>query len=124
MHAVEFRHPTWLDKDTSDVLKRFRVAKVSVSSLAMPMDLEVTTNFVYVRFHGLSGGAAHDYTDQELEPWAEHLRRCAHQGLTGFVYFNNDVNTRAPLNALQLMEMVGKYAQPAPCQRERLFANG
>jgi uncharacterized protein YecE (DUF72 family) len=65
---MEFRHPTWQDKDTSDVLKLFRVAKVSVSSLAMPMDLEVTTNFVYVRFHGLSGGSAHDYTDQELEP--------------------------------------------------------
>jgi len=38
------------------------------------------------------------------------LRRCARQGLKGFAYFNNDVNTRAPLNARRLTEMVGKYA--------------
>jgi uncharacterized protein YecE (DUF72 family) len=109
-HALEFRHDSWLDEEISKLLKRYRVANVSVSSQAMPMHLEVTSNFVYVRFHGLKGGSAHDYTDHELGPWAEHLRHCARQGLKGFVYFNNDVNTRAPLNAQRLMEMVGKYA--------------
>jgi uncharacterized protein YecE (DUF72 family) len=74
------------------------------------MHFQPTANFVYVRFHGLKGGSAHDYTDSELEPWAEHLRRSAHQGFKGFAYFNNDVNTRAPLNARRLIEMVGKYA--------------
>jgi uncharacterized protein YecE (DUF72 family) len=111
LHAIEFRHSTWLDESVGEILKRFKVAKVWVSSLAMPMDSEVTGKFVYLRFHGLNGGSAHDYADHELEPWAEQLRRCAREGLTGFVYFNNDVNTRAPQNALRLMQMVGKYAQ-------------
>ena len=110
-HAIEFRHPSWLEDGVGDILKRFGVAKVWVSSLAMPMDFEVTSNLVYLRFHGLQGGSAHNYTDEELEPWAEHLRRCAREGLSGFVYFNNDVNTRAPLNAQRLIQMVGKYAQ-------------
>jgi uncharacterized protein YecE (DUF72 family) len=118
-HAVEFRHPTWLEPEVDELLKQCRVAKVSISSLAMPMQLEAITNFVYVRFHGLSGGSAHDYSDQELEPWAEHLRRCAHQGLNGFAYFNNDVNTRAPDNARRLMQMVGKYAEKAGVQRNK-----
>jgi uncharacterized protein YecE (DUF72 family) len=109
-HAIEFRHPSWLDQEVEGVLKRHRIANVAVSSEAMPMHFEPTANFVYVRFHGLKGGSAHDYTDSELEPWAEHLRRCARHGLKGFVYFNNDVNTRAPLNARRLMEMLGKYA--------------
>jgi len=109
-HAIEFRHPSWLDHEVEDVLKRYRIANVSVSSQAMPMHLKPTADFVYVRFHGLKGGSAHDYTDSELELWAEHLRRCARQGLKGFAYFNNDVNTRAPLNARRLTEMVGKYA--------------
>src|SRR5258707_4012661 len=65
-HAIEFRHPTWLDQGVGEILKRFKVAKVWGSSLAMPMDSEVTGNFVYLRFHGLSGGGAHDYHDQEL----------------------------------------------------------
>jgi uncharacterized protein YecE (DUF72 family) len=110
-HAIEFRHPTWLEGGVGDILRRFGVARVWASSLAMPMDFEVTSDFVYLRFHGLQGGSAHDYTDQELEPWAEHLRRCARQGLSGFVYFNNDADTRAPLNARRLMQMLGKYAQ-------------
>ena len=104
------KSPSWLDQEVEDVLKRHRIANVSVSSQAMPMHLKPTANFVYVRFQGLKGGSAHDYTDSELEPWAEHLRRCARQGSKGFAYFNNDVNTRAPLNARRLIEMVGKYA--------------
>jgi hypothetical protein len=35
----------------------------------------------------------------------------AKEGLTGFAYFNNDMNTRAPLNALRLMEHVGLSAR-------------
>ena len=114
-HAVEFRHHSWLDEEIHGILKRYGVANVSVSSQAMPIHFETTADFVYLRFHGLSGGSAHDYADRELEPWAERLRRSARRGLIGFVYFNNDVNTRAPLNALRLMDMVGKYAA-RPCQ--------
>jgi uncharacterized protein YecE (DUF72 family) len=109
-YAIEFRHPSWLDSEVEGVLRRYRIANVAVSSQAMPMHFHPTADFVYVRFHGLKGGSAHDYTDRELEPWAEHLRRCARHGLKGFVYFNNDVNTRAPGNARRLMEMLGKYA--------------
>ena len=30
--------------------------------MGMPMDLTVTADLVYIRFHGLTHGAAHDYT--------------------------------------------------------------
>jgi uncharacterized protein YecE (DUF72 family) len=112
-HAIEFRDPSWMDKEVFQVLRRHRIANVALSAEAMPMHLEITANFVYVRFHGLEGGAAHDYTDRELRPWAKFLRGCAKEGLTGFVYFNNDMNTRAPLNALRLMELVGPSAVKA-----------
>jgi uncharacterized protein YecE (DUF72 family) len=109
-HAIEFRDPSWVDKEVFRVLRRHRVANVAVSSQVMPMCLEITANFVYVRLHGLEGGAAHDYTDRELRPWARFLRSCAKEGVTAFVYFNNDMNTRAPLNALRLMKLVGSSA--------------
>jgi uncharacterized protein YecE (DUF72 family) len=118
-HAIEFRNPSWLDEEVQALLKRHKVANVSVSSQAMPAHREITSDFVYIRFHGLKGGAAHDYTDRELEPWAEHLRRCARQGVKSFVYFNNDANTRAPFNALRLTEMVGKYAVKVEDRRQR-----
>src|SRR5438067_2534767 len=109
-HAVEFRDPSWLDEEIFSILCRHRVANVALSSLGMPMNLMTTTDFAYVRFHGLEGGASHDYTREELEPWAEYLRECARDGIDTFVYFNNDINTRAPGNAMMLREMVKKYA--------------
>jgi uncharacterized protein YecE (DUF72 family) len=83
----------------------------------MPRCLEITASFVYVRFHGLAGGAAHDYTDAELRPWAKFLRSTARQGIDAFVYFNNDVNTRAPSNALRLIELVSSFAV-RPAQKQ------
>jgi uncharacterized protein YecE (DUF72 family) len=74
------------------------------------MNLTVTSDRVYIRFHGLEGGAAHDYTRRELEPWADHIRKQSRVGKTVFAYFNNDVNIRAPKNARMLMEMVGASA--------------
>jgi uncharacterized protein YecE (DUF72 family) len=112
-HAVEFRHPSWLTPETFALLRKHKAAHVSLSSQNMPMDLTVTANLVYIRFHGLAGGAAHDYTRQELEPWAEHIREQARLGRKVFVYFNNDLNVRAPANAKLLMQMVGEEAQEA-----------
>jgi uncharacterized protein YecE (DUF72 family) len=104
-YAVEFRHPSWLEEDTFDLLERHGAAHVSVSSLAMPANFTVTAQNVYIRFHGLEGGAAHDYTRTELKPWAEHIRRQSRAGKRVFAYFNNDWNVRAPANAMLLSEM-------------------
>ena len=107
-HAVEFRHVSWYaDDEVLDALRRHGVAHVSVSSPGMEMNLAVTSDVVYVRFHGLTG-PAHDYTRGELKPWVEHIRSQVRKGRTVFAYFNNDANARAPANAQLLMEMVGR----------------
>jgi uncharacterized protein YecE (DUF72 family) len=106
-HAVEFRHPSWYEHvETFELLRRRKVAHVSVSSLRMPMNLTVTSDIVYIRFHGLKDGARHDYTRKELRPWAEHCRRCLAEGKSVYAYFNNDLNTRAPLNAQLFSAMI------------------
>lgn len=106
-HALEFRHPSWLDSEIYELLSSHGTALVAVSSNVMPMDCTITADFTYIRFHGLAGGAAHDYTEAELKPWAKHLQECTSKRITAFVYFNNDVNTRAPANAVSLMKMAG-----------------
>ena len=109
-YAVEFRHPSWLDDEIFSILRKHRIAHASVSSKGMPMNLAVTTDFLYIRFHGLEAGSAHDYTRAELEPWAAHIREHAREGKQVYAYFNNDINVRAPENAKMLMEMVGSAA--------------
>jgi uncharacterized protein YecE (DUF72 family) len=111
-HAVEFRDRSWLVEEVFDVLRRHRVAHVHVSSAAMPRDLTVTTDFVYVRFHGFGASYAHDYTAGELAPWVEFLRDVHRRGLGGFAYFNNDARARAPKNASELIGLLGDAAVP------------
>ena len=110
-HAVEFRHESWYEgKDTFEVLRKYKIAQVNLSSLGMPMNPTITADFVYIRFHGLEGGAAHDYTRAELAPWARFIRKQSGVGRNVYAYFNNDVNVHAPDNARMLMKMVGKSA--------------
>ena len=52
-YAVEFRHPSWLEIESFRLLKKHSVAHVSLRSLGMPMNLTVTSDIVYLRFHGL-----------------------------------------------------------------------
>lgn len=107
-HAVEFRHRSWLCSEAFDVLSGFGVAAVSVSSTRMPADFTITADFVYYRFHGLKDGYAHDYTREELAPWADQARRALQDGRDVFVYFNNDAEARAPKNARELMQMISR----------------
>jgi uncharacterized protein YecE (DUF72 family) len=120
-HAVEFRHPSWYDEEVFEILRKHKTAHVALSSKGMPMNLSVTTNFIYVRFHGLEGGAAHDYTRAELAPWADFLSGEAEKGRSAYVYFNNDINVRAPENAKMLMDMIGDYAVEPTAQGHPRF---
>ena len=121
-HAVEFRHASWLEEEVFQLLRSHRAGHVSVSSLGMPMNLTVTSDLVYIRFHGLQGGAAHDYTRQELKPWASHIRKQQDLGKTVYAYFNNDANVRAPYNAQLLVDMVGNEAKNESSAGKSLLA--
>ena len=122
-HAVEFRHPSWYEhEETFEILEKRNAAHVSVSSLRMPMNLNVTSDFVYIRFHGLEHGAAHDYTREELKPWAGHCRRCLDNGIAVFAYFNNDWNTRAPGNAEMFREMIATKKKGGAAKRRLVNA--
>ena len=123
-HAVEFRHPSWYEHaDTFDILRKHDAAHVSVSSMRMPMSFNVTSDFVYLRFHGLEKGAAHNYTRAELQPWADHCRRCVDNGITVFAYFNNDWSARAPANAEMFRDMIAGKKRGGVQRRRPVFAS-
>jgi uncharacterized protein YecE (DUF72 family) len=122
-HAFEFRHPSWICDEIFELLRKYNVASVWLSSNAMPQDFTITADFVYARFHGLEGGAAHDYTEKELQPWAQALSNAAEHHRPGYAYFNNDLNARAPLNAKMLMTLVSPFAAQ-PFAREPVPVSG
>lgn len=114
-HAIEFRHPSWIEPGVFDILHEHNIAQVWLSSLRMPINFESTADFVYLRLHGLEGGFSHDYTVDELQPWANQLLIQVNSDKPGYVYFNNDENTRAPQNAKMLEKMIGEFSATPTC---------
>lgn len=112
-HAVEFRHPSWVNDEVFATLERHRAAHVWVSSNRMPPNRTLTGGLCYLRFHGL-GSAAYDYRAPELAPWVAAVRGAVEAGSEAYVYFNNDVTCKAPPNALLFVEMLGDAAVTWP----------
>jgi uncharacterized protein YecE (DUF72 family) len=102
-HAVfEFRHKSWYEPDTFDLLNKWGVA-LCVHDLAGSASPRVVTGeIVYVRFHGTSGRYAGNYTDVMLAEWADWLREQTRNVRAVYAYFNNDVEGHAINNARTL----------------------
>ncbi|MDR5822521.1 DUF72 domain-containing protein [Caballeronia sp. LZ043] len=125
-HAIEIRHPSFLDEGFVQLLRTYGAALVvSDSTAGWPYAEDLTADFVYLRLHGsetLYGGS---YTDAAIEAWAERIecwaagrppgdarlittrmprRRTSHDV---FCYFDNDQKVRAPFDARRLMQRLG-----------------
>ena len=122
-HAIEVRHPSFLDPAFMRLLRRYRAAWVISDAVAdWPYAEDVTTDFLYLRLHGtetLYGGA---YRDDALDRWADRLAAWgagrepddavrvgpkATRRATGrdvYCYFDNDKKVQAPYDARRLMD--------------------
>jgi uncharacterized protein YecE (DUF72 family) len=100
--AFEFRHASWRNEEVDDLLAERGAMTVAVSGPKSNDDRVLTGRRAYVRFHGLAGGYAHDYTDDELTPWVQFVANAP----AALVYFNNDAKGLAVKNARQFTELM------------------
>jgi uncharacterized protein YecE (DUF72 family) len=106
-HALEVRHPTFIDPAFVALLRRQHVALVVADTAGKwPYFEDVTADFMYLRLHGDKELYASGYTDRALDEWAARIRRWARGGDV-FCYFDNDVKVRAPFDADRLREKLG-----------------
>ena len=107
--AVEFRHKSWLDKETFSLLKKYNIAHCIISMPDFPESVQITSEVSYVRFHGKKTLYGSSYSEEELAGWAERIKNFLKQGVKRvYVYFNNDYKAYAVFNALRLKELVEK----------------
>lgn len=111
-HALEFRHETWVDQTTWRTLRNFKVAAVFQDWREWPQIREITTKFVYLRFHGNKTLYTSNYSDKELEHWSVLITNWLKQDLDVYTYFNNDAAGFAVLNALTLKKLVSVVDNP------------
>ena len=101
--AIEFRHKSWLDKETYNFLKKKNVAFVISDSPRWPTDIVKTTDFVYIRFHGKPKLFASKYEKEELQRYAKEIKKIKPKIL--FAYFNNDAEGYAVEDALEFQKL-------------------
>jgi uncharacterized protein YecE (DUF72 family) len=122
--AIEFRNKSWNTEGVLELLQHYDIASVLTDSPAKE-NLEFLSNennitsksAGVVRLHGRNMSQDHYwynylYTQKELEPWVEKIRKIKQNTETVFVYFNNHYGGKAVLNALQFKEMINKTSLP------------
>jgi uncharacterized protein YecE (DUF72 family) len=102
--AIEFRHKSWLDKETYNFLKKKKVAFVISDSPRWPTDIVKTADFVYIRFHGKPRLFASKYEKEELQRYAKEIKKLKPKIL--FAYFNNDAEGYAVEDALEFKKIL------------------
>lgn len=105
-HVIEFRHPSWFDDEVADCLSSHRIAVCLSDAADWPLWDRVTTDLVYVRLHGHDRTYASAYAENELTQWAARIRDWYGEGRAVHVYFDNDAEGHAPLDAMHLLAML------------------
>jgi uncharacterized protein YecE (DUF72 family) len=106
--VFEFRHSSWLTEAALDLLRMHDAGFcVPVGGARMRVDgVAATGPVAYVRMHR-GRGKDGVFTPVELREWADRILDLAERKHTVYVYFNNDWQGFAVLNAFELTELLG-----------------
>jgi uncharacterized protein YecE (DUF72 family) len=107
-HAVEIRHPSFVDEAFFKLLRRHRIALVVADTAGKwPLVDELTADFAYLRLHGDKDLYASGYSDEALQRWAQRMAQIGKTGRDVYCYFDNDVKVHAPYDAAALTRKLG-----------------
>ncbi|AXC11319.1 hypothetical protein ACPOL_1983 [Acidisarcina polymorpha] len=128
-HAVEIRHDSFACDAFIQMLRHHDVGLVVADTVEWPLLMDVTADFVYCRLHGSEQLYASGYEDEALDRWARRIASWAAGGEVRdgkragdidapkrkkrdvFVYFDNDMKVRAPVDAQALQTRVKKLLE-------------
>ncbi len=106
-YAFEFRDVTWHNSTIYELLRRYNAAFCIYELAGFEAAPEITADFTYVRLHGpLANAYQGRYTRQRLTSWARRIKRWRGTLKDIYVYFDNDQQGFAAINALELKKMV------------------
>jgi uncharacterized protein YecE (DUF72 family) len=126
-HALEVRHASFETAEFVALLREYNIAMVVADTAGKwPLIEDVTADFIYIRLHGAEELYASGYTESALDEWARKIHRWSEGGspqgarlltpplpkrMAGrdvYVYFDNDVKTHAPFDAMSLGRRLGQ----------------
>ncbi|HEY5522720.1 MAG TPA: DUF72 domain-containing protein [Desulfuromonadaceae bacterium] len=106
-NALEFRHDSWCCAEVVSLCREYRVALCMADWPDFIAELPPTADFVYFRRHGRGGSYAGCYSHDELLVDEGRIRNYLEEGSDVYIYFNNDAEAYAPVNARELAQILG-----------------
>ena len=105
--VIEFRDRSWCVEKVYDLLRKHRVVMCFHDWGGEEWPQELTADFAYIRFHGAGQRYGGNYSDEELNQWAENIQSWKPRLKRIYAYFNNDAQGYALHNARSLRQILG-----------------
>ncbi len=105
-YAFEFRNESWFSEDIYELLEKYNCAIVISSSPGFPYREKITGNICYIRMHGSGELYRSCYSKDELKKISALVKKNLNKNIESYVYFNNDADANAIINARTLIEML------------------
>lgn len=105
-YVFEFRDPNWFNDLTYNFLRDNNIAFCIYYMGEYESPEQITSDFVYIRYHGSNSLGAGEYSEDKLKEFAEKIKTYQKNGKEVFCYFNNDEEGYAVKNAVKLRELV------------------
>jgi uncharacterized protein YecE (DUF72 family) len=131
-HAIEIRNKSFVEPQFVDSLRKYGVALVCADTPEWPRLMDVTADFMYCRLHGSEKLYANGYDDKSLDAWARRVtdwargnephdaervspapKEAKSAARDVFVYFDNDLKVKSPVDAMSLADRVKKILPKA-----------
>ncbi len=96
--ALEFRHESWFDDETYELLSEHRLALVVSDQRVAEPPVVKTASFGYVRFR------QDGYTDEEMAAWATKVKQAGWDEV--YVFFKHEDEGAAPKMAARFREVL------------------
>ena len=136
--VIEIRHSSWNNPSVERMLRSHGIGLCNIDQpligRSVPPSGRATSEVGYVRLHGRRYDTwfaddpdipRHErynylYSDEELQPWAERIKRVAARAKSTFVITNNHYEGKGVVNALDLLHLLGRRKVKVPeALRER-----
>ncbi len=126
-YAIEFRHSSWFNEKTSQLLSQHHACWVAIDYPHLPRVINLTTDYLYVRWIGINGMYhSHSYEREDktsqLKWWLEAIHPFQDQVSEVYGFFNNDYAGFAAGTCKRFMLLAGLMdADHEMPFQERLF---
>ena len=108
LHCFEFRHESWFVDQVYELLREHGAALVIGDHPERPFQsYEMTADWTFIRFHLGRRGRRGNYSDREIDAWAERIGGWRRR-VDVYAYFNNDWKGFAVDNALALRRRLAR----------------